>query len=97
PYREAPPGLTLSGTVLGTPAYMPPEQARGEPVDERADVYAIGAILYQLLGGAPPYGRGSSEEILARVKSDAPPPLRSIQADVPADLEAVVEKAIARD
>ncbi len=54
PYRKAPAddGVTVAGTILGTPAYMSPEQARGEPVDERADVYAIGAMLYQLCTGA---------------------------------------------
>ncbi len=54
-YEIAAAGLTVSGTVLGTPEYMPAEQAEGKSVDERADVYAIGAILYHLLAAAPPY------------------------------------------
>src|SRR5262249_21782431 len=55
PYGAASSDQTELGTILGTPAYMPPEQARGEPVDERADVYALGAMLYHVLVGSPPY------------------------------------------
>ena len=49
------PDLTLAGAVVGTPCFMPPEQARGEELDERADVFALGAILYNVLAGQPPY------------------------------------------
>src|SRR3990167_2880686 len=63
---------TTVGDVLGTPAYMPPEQASGGSVDERADVYAIGAILYQLLTGAPPFTADTKTRVLAAV-SDTPP------------------------
>ncbi|HXU71449.1 MAG TPA: protein kinase [Polyangia bacterium] len=94
PYHD---DSTEAGTVLGTPTYMPPEQAEGKPVDERADVYAIGAILYHVLAGAPPYSGGSSAETLARVLSEPPPPLSSRESGVPRDLVTVVEKAMARD
>ena len=61
------PEETLSGSVVGTPAYMPPEQARGEPVDQRADVYALGALLYHVLVGGPPYTGHRSKDVLAQV------------------------------
>ena len=69
--RAPPPAAasTVAGTLLGTPAYMPPEQARGETVDERADVYALGAMLYHVLAGAMPYAASSSgDEILEQVR-----------------------------
>ncbi|HEY2748429.1 MAG TPA: protein kinase [Polyangia bacterium] len=94
PYHD---DSTEVGTVLGTPTYMPPEQAEGKAVDERADVYAIGAILYHLLAGAPPYSGGSSAETLARVLSEGPKPLLLREPGVPRDLVTVVEKAMARD
>nr|MBA2543834.1 serine/threonine protein kinase [Deltaproteobacteria bacterium] len=55
--------LTVVGAVMGTPAYMAPEQARGEPVDERADVFALGAMLYHLLAGVPPYNARTATEV----------------------------------
>jgi WD40 repeat protein len=90
-------GLTRMGTVMGTPAYMPPEQAAGQPVDERADVYALGAILYHLLAGAQPYDGGSSEQVLQQVVRGPPPPPRTREACIPTDLLAIVAKAMARE
>ncbi|HEX8437273.1 serine/threonine-protein kinase, partial [Archangium sp.] len=90
-------GLTRVGTVMGTPAYMPPEQAAGQPVDERADVYALGAILYHLLAGTRPYEGNTSEQVLQRVAQGPPPPLRQRQKCIPADLLALVGKAMARE
>src|SRR5262249_26252047 len=69
PYQVAAPPLTGDGAVVGTPAYMPPEQARGGPIDERADVYALGAMLYHLLAGGPPY-RGA--DVVAQVLAGPP-------------------------
>ena len=88
-------GLTMLGEVMGTPAYMPPEQARGFPVDERADVYAVGAILYHLLSGHAPY-EGRPQDVVRQVVHDLPIPLDRRQAGLPPDLVAIVKKAMAR-
>jgi tetratricopeptide (TPR) repeat protein len=98
-YESAPAMVTQPGTVMGTPAYMSPEQAAGriEEVDERSDVYALGAILYQLLTGAPPYQGSSSGEILEQVVSRAPAPPRSVDPRIPRPLEAICLRAMARD
>lgn len=88
---------TRQGTVLGTPAYMPPEQARGPDVDERADVYSLGAILYEVLAGRSPHGDAQPDEILARLRRVEPPTLLAMAPSVPADLAAIVTKAIARE
>jgi eukaryotic-like serine/threonine-protein kinase len=90
-------GLTRVGTVMGTPAYMPPEQAAGLPVDERADVYSLGAILYHLLAGSRPYDGDASDQVLTRVMKGPPPPLASLQEAIPRDLLAIVTKAMARN
>jgi WD40 repeat protein len=89
--------LTRVGAVMGTPAYMPPEQAAGQPVDERADVYALGAILYHLLAGTRPYEGKTSEQVLQRVVGGPPPPLSRRQKHIPVDLLAIVAKAMARE
>ena len=92
--------LTMDGTIMGTPAYMPPEQARGESVDERADVYALGAILYHLMAGVPPYDDPELKDILQKLlaKPAVPPiPLDQRLRGVPNDLQAIVAKAMAPD
>jgi WD40 repeat protein/serine/threonine protein kinase len=90
-------GLTIAGSILGTPAFMPPEQAAAEVVDERADVYALGAILYHLLAGTPPYQGSTPVQVLRCVKAGPPPPLSARQRGVPHDLLTIVNKAMARD
>ena len=94
---SAEPGQTYVGAVMGTPAYMPPEQARGKRVDERADVYAIGAMLYHLLAGTPAYNGRTLDELLDKVKAGPPPPLATVVAEVPPDLAAIVARAMAPD
>src|SRR6185369_427542 len=88
-------GQTLGGTILGTPAYMPPEQARGSAVDERADVYSLGALLYFMVAGNAPYSAEDPAGIVRGVLSGPPPSLAGRL--IPADLIAIVEKAMARD
>ncbi len=94
-YRGARDGLTQMG--FGTPQYMPPEQARGEEPDARVDVYALGATLYNLLAGEPPYGRGDASEIRRRLRRGPPAPIREKAPGAPADLHDIVDKAMARD
>ncbi|MCB9562232.1 MAG: serine/threonine protein kinase [Kofleriaceae bacterium] len=88
---------TVAGAVLGTPAYMAPEQAAGVDVDERADVYALGAMLYHTLTGAVPHQGSSLDEVLGGViDGSAVRPLVS-RDGIPPDLAAIVGKAMARD
>jgi class 3 adenylate cyclase len=88
-------GLTKTGQWVGTLAYVAPEQIRGEPVDGRADIYALGAVLYQCLTGEPPFPVGSELEALA-AHLDEPPP-RPSKSGVPRALDAVVERAMSKD
>jgi hypothetical protein len=97
PPPRAPEGLTLAGAVMGTPAYMPPEQARGASVDARADVYAIGAILYHVLSGVAPYGGGHVRAVLDAVAAGPPPPIEGRDPALSLDLCDIVRKAMARD
>jgi serine/threonine protein kinase len=87
--------LTVAGSVMGTPAYMPPEQARGEQVDERADVFALGAMLYHALAGVPPYNARTATDVIAAAALGKVVPLREREPGVPADLVAIVERAMA--
>ena len=91
-------GATLAGTIIGTPSYMSPEQARGDAqlVDERTDVYALGAILHFLLAGKPPFEGASVVEILHRVQHDPPVPIRHLDRRMPRPLESICLKALAK-
>jgi eukaryotic-like serine/threonine-protein kinase len=89
--------LTVAGSVMGTPGYMPPEQAAGADVGERADVYSLGAILYHLLAGTEPYPGASGAEVLARVLEGPPPRPAEIEPGLPHDLCTIIEKAMSRD
>jgi serine/threonine protein kinase len=86
---------TAVGEVIGTPRYMCPEQALGKPVDARADVYSLGALLYQLLAGRPPVDGANAKEVLAKIVDGPLPSLATVQPDVPPDLLAIVAKAMA--
>lgn len=90
---------TMPGSILGTLDYMAPEQARGEPAAEAADVYAFGLILYELLAGGRPRstsGGGGLSDLIARLEQ-GPPPLRTVFPDLPADLESIVAKCLNPD
>jgi len=89
--------LTDSGVVVGTPWYMSPEQARGERLlDGRSDVYSLGCVLYEMLGGEPPYTGRTAQAIVARRLGEPVPPLRTLRETVPAGVERAVTKALAK-
>jgi WD40 repeat protein/tRNA A-37 threonylcarbamoyl transferase component Bud32 len=89
--------LTHTGSVMGTPLYMAPEQSKGKRLDERADVYALGAILYHLLAGVPPYAEASPQDILERLEQKPPAPVEETEPRVPKELVAIVCKALSKD
>lgn len=86
-----------SGPGLGTPHFMSPEQAAGGTLDARTDVYALGATLYALLAGRPPYATSGMGAFIAAILREDPPELRSVAPEVPAPLAAVVARAMQRD
>ncbi len=90
---------TVTGQVMGTPSYMSPEQAHGRitEIDERSDVWGLGAILYEILTGKPPFYGDAAVLVLEQVRRDRVPPVRSRQPDVPQDLAAIAEKALMRE
>ncbi len=90
---------TRQGEINGTPAYMAPEQARGqsELVGEATDVHALGAILYEMTTGRPPFGNDRAVDVLARLLREEPPPPRGIDRRIPRDLETICLKALAKE
>lgn len=86
-----------SPSAHGTVAYVAPEQARGEPSDQRADVYALGAVLYELLSGRPPFTADTTVDLLERAHNDAPAPVCSLRPDVPPALDLVIQRCLAKD
>ena len=88
--------LTKTGMIMGTPSYMAPEQARGERVDHRADIYAVGAILYCAVTGQRPFDRGDPTATLTAVLTSDPPRPRSIEPTIPEPLEMIIQKAMAK-
>ena len=90
--------LTRTGQIFGTPLYMSPEQLRAaKDLDGRADVYAIGAILYESLAGHPPFSAETYSELVLKVATEEPPPLASLRSDVPPALIAIVQRAMHKD
>src|SRR6516162_10904527 len=90
-------GLTQSGVITGTPSYMSPEQARGEAVDHRSDLFSLGSVLYALATGHPPFRADSTMGVLNRISNNSPRPIREINPEVPDWLAAIIARLHAKD
>jgi serine/threonine protein kinase len=90
-------GLTTAGTVMGTPDYMPPEQAQGKPADLRADVYSLAVVLFEVFTGKLPFrGETPMAVVVAHIQQPPPRP-RSLNPKLPAELEALILRGLAKD
>ena len=94
---DAEQSLHETGDIVGTPAYMSPEQARGDRADARSDVYSLGAVLYETLSGRSPFQAANPWEILYLVNSTDPVPLRQLNPALPADLETISQKCLEKN
>ena len=88
---------TVPGTIMGTLSYMSPEQAEGRPVDARSDVFSLGAVIYEMLTGLRPFAGSSDVAIVTAILRDAPQPIRTLRPEVPADVDALVARALAKE
>lgn len=87
-------GLTISGMALGTVPYMSPEQADGDAVDHRSDIFSLGAVFHEMLTGSQPFRGRTVAQLLTAILRDDPPPLRSSRADLPAELDDIVQRCL---
>jgi eukaryotic-like serine/threonine-protein kinase len=88
---------TRPGLVMGTAAYMSPEQAQGHVVDARSDIFSFGAVLYEMLAGRRPFSGDSDIGLITAILRDEPPPLKSLRSDVTPDLEPIVARCLAKN
>jgi non-specific serine/threonine protein kinase len=87
---------TRPGTVMGTPHYMSPEQAKGEPTDHRSDTFSLGAVMYEMACGRRPFEGSSDAEVLSAILRETPPPISELNEQVPSQLQRVIHKALAK-
>jgi Tol biopolymer transport system component len=93
----ATPTLTRHHTIVGTAAYMSPEQAEGRPIDHRSDIFSLGVVLYEIACGRRPFAGDSAVSLISSIIKDTPRPLSEVKRDVPPALDRIVSRALAKD
>ena len=88
---------TQAGMVMGTPAYMSPEQTSGRPLDHRTDIFSLGVMLHEMATGRRPFEGSSSAELISAILRDTPPPVTDIRPDLPSDLARIVRRCLEKD
>src|SRR5205085_1400991 len=88
---------TEIGMIVGTASYMSPEQARGQRVDARSDIFSLGMVIYEMLAGRSPFIGATNSDIVASILKEDPPRLTDLSPDIPADLERIVNRALTKD
>jgi len=94
---ETPDSTSIVGIISGTPSYMSPEQVRGDNLDPRTDIFSLGLLLYEMAAGRQAFGGGTGGAIIEAVLTQSPVPARSINPDIPAKLEEIINKALHKD
>ena len=92
--REGTRTETREGAIIGTPAYMSPEQAEGKPVDVRSDIFSFGSLLYEMVTGRCAFERDSAASISAAILKEDPPPANEVVEDVPAEVSTLIERCL---
>lgn len=90
-------GITVEGTIIGTLAYMSPEQVEGKAVDTRSDIFAFGCVLYEMLTGKSAFGRKTAAETIAAILQEDPTPLSESGGDIPEDMQSIVRRCLEKD
>ena len=88
---------TEVGIIVGTARYMSPEQARGQKVDKRTDIFSLGMVLYEMVAGRSPFEGSTNTDVVASILKESPPPLTDYLPDVPVELEQIINRALVKD